>query len=331
MKAIVTTSINGLTKEIESFLAFDEWDIIYVSDKKTPDFDVKSDQFIHLSCEKQRNLNYNYANKCPWNSFQRKNIGYMYAIKNDYEKIADIDDDNMPYEDWDDWIFNKNKYFKVKEPKLPNIYEHSSEENIWPRGMAIDELKPDKKDSIVTKQESLDSEPAVIQGLVDGDPDVDAICRLTSLGSNPDVKFNLESPHVFEENVWTPFNAQNTLWNREKLLPLTYLPTTVSMRVCDILRSYVAQRVMWENDQHLSFCRPTVYQDRNAHDLLVDFKDEYAVYTDVKDWINVLEDTPLKGDNVSFDLRRCYRSLVGEGYIEREELSYIKAWISDLN
>ena len=46
----------------------------------------------------------------------------------------------------------------------------------------------------------------------------------------------------------------------------------------DIWRSFIAQRIAWENNWHVLFHAPTVWQERNAHNLMRDFADEIPGY-----------------------------------------------------
>ena len=46
----------------------------------------------------------------------------------------------------------------------------------------------------------------------------------------------------------------------------------------DIWRSFVAQRILQENDWAVLFHAPTVSQERNEHDLMRDFADEVPGY-----------------------------------------------------
>ena len=52
----------------------------------------------------------------------------------------------------------------------------------------------------------------------------------------------------------------------------------------DIWRSFVVQRILWENEWRLSFHSLTAYQERNAPSLMRDFEDEISgsfYYTDL--------------------------------------------------
>ena len=99
----------------------------------------------------------------------------------------------------------------------------------------------------------------------------------------------------------------------------------------DIWRGLVAQRISWENGWHILFHEPTVWQERNEHDLMRDFADEVPGYLHNDRIRRTLEDTPLTGgiQNLARDLRRCYEVLIGIEVIGADEMSLINAWIAD--
>mmetsp|Transcript_26572 Transcript_26572/g.71223 ORF Transcript_26572/g.71223 Transcript_26572/m.71223 type:complete len:148 (+) Transcript_26572:1618-2061(+) len=59
-------------------------------------------------------------------------------------------------------------------------------------------------------------------------------------------------------------------------------------RVCDIWRSYWAQRLLWEIGGDLCFLGPTVVQIRNTHNYFLDFLDELDLYRDAGRLVRVL-------------------------------------------
>ena len=48
-----------------------------------------------MSVESQEKSEVNFVKRLPWNSFGRKNLGYLYAIASGAEVIFDFDDDNL--------------------------------------------------------------------------------------------------------------------------------------------------------------------------------------------------------------------------------------------
>jgi hypothetical protein len=100
----------------------------------------------------------------------------------------------------------------------------------------------------------------------------------------------------------------------------------------DIWRSFVAQRIAWENGWSVLFHRPTVWQERNEHDLMRDFADEVPGYLHNDRIRKALEDLTLAGgpEHMGENLRRCYRALVALELVAAEELILLDKWIADL-
>ncbi|MCK4748959.1 MAG: DUF288 domain-containing protein, partial [Bacteroidales bacterium] len=159
-------------------------------------------------------------------------------------------------------------------------------------------------------------------------PDVDALYRLTR---GLPLKFQKDLSFVLGNESWCPFNSQNTVWFREAF-PLLYLPSKCSFRMTDIWRSFVAQRIAWEYGWKIAFYSPTVYQERNEHNLLKDFEDEVPGYLNNAAIAKVLESLHLSGspEYIYDNLIKCYQSMIGMGLIGGEEMNILKAWIHDL-
>ena len=63
--------------------------------KETASISLRSHHVIVLTTEKQERLRNHFVAKMPWNSFARKNVGYLYAITHGAQFIFDFDDDNL--------------------------------------------------------------------------------------------------------------------------------------------------------------------------------------------------------------------------------------------
>src|SRR5262249_6346954 len=119
----------------------------------------------------------------------------------------------------------------------------------------------------------------VLQSAANGNPDVDAIFRLSNPGlAAKDITFNAVLPNVLmEPGVYSPYNAQATLHQRRGLWAL-YLPMSVHGRVSDIWRSYVYQGVFHVCGLHVGFTAPWVVHHRTAHNLVADLEAERDLY-----------------------------------------------------
>ena len=78
---------------------------------------------------------------------------------------------------------------------------------------------------------------------------------------------------------------------------------------------------------------PSVYQERNEHDLMKDFKDEVPGYLFNRRIAQLLQELPLQSGvaNVSRNLYHCYEALVREQIFESRELPLVEAWINDMS
>ena len=320
-KFIVITTINKETKGIKKFSEkFHDWQIILVGDKKSKNIKNK-ENIIFLSVDDQKKLGFKTVKFCPHNHYARKNIGYLYAIKSGADIIYETDDDNIPYNNWGFPDFSYTKYITTKN-KFLNVYKHFTKEKIWPRGYPLDEINTKNK----TKKTSSNIKVGVWQGLANKEPDVDAVYRLTF---NKKIIFKKNSPIVLGKNIYCPFNSQNTLWNKDNFA-LMYLPSTVNFRFTDILRSYIAQKLMWENNQLLGFTKATVYQERNEHNLIKDFKDEVECYLNTKPIVNILDKLDLDSNYLN-GLKKIYKTLESLRLVTKTELKILEAWIQDIN
>ena len=168
---------------------------------------------------------------------------------------------------------------------------------------------------------------AIWQGLVDADPDVDAIHRLI-FGTK--VTFEDRGPLVLGQGTYAPFNSQNTLWADATVFALLYLPTTVTFRYTDILRSYVALPILEKVGLSLGFLGPTARQDRNEHDLMIDFESEIPMYRTANRVVDDLNTVVSSNATVEENLTSCYQRLEETGITTAAELPRVQAWLSDL-
>lgn len=320
-KYIIITTINPKTEGIALFEQKSDWNIVVIGDKKSKPI-PSSSNLTFLSVEDQSELGYEFARLCPFNHYARKNIGYLYAIEHGAELIYDTDDDNLPYDTWGNLEF-KSSYEYSSDERWINAYNYFTDSHIWPRGFPLDEINRNNNEQTVSKINPVDI--GVWQGLADIDPDVDAIYRLVL---NNEIKFEKKPPISIGKQRYCPFNSQNTFWN-PKAYPFLYLPVKVSFRFTDILRSFVAQRLMWRCDLYLGFTEATVYQERNRHDLMNDFTDEVECYLNTKP-ITKLLDTLRLGENNLSNLEHVYQMMADHGFVPSDEVDILKAWISDL-
>jgi hypothetical protein len=246
--------------------------IIVIGDKKTGEILVPGGRFISTS--EQEHLGLNLSTYLSWNSYSRKNLGYLEALKQGPEWILETDDDNLLSDNF--FCLVNSSEIQVRELKSDrwvNIYKYFGNDIVWPRGFPLNRILEQSRLDTKLRAISVDS-IGIFQSIANNDPDVDAIFRLTR--PLPQI-FTHDYPLLLTGDAVCPFNSQATWWN-SKYVSLMYFPCTVSWRAADIWRSYIATRILQANGIGIVFTGPLVAQERNEHDLLVDFKEEIDCY-----------------------------------------------------
>ena len=281
--------------------------------------------------EKQKALGYRIHDLLPYKSYARKNIGYLYAIQHGAKIIYDTDDDNSPTSG--EITFHQKEsgdFFVYKTDSLVvNPYVHFGQSTIWPRGYPLDHIANTPSYKFV-KCEGVDT--SIQQGVVNGDPDVDAIFRLTRKDEDVDLKveFDAEAPPVvLPPKTLAPFNSQNTLFLHKAVWGML-LPTTVAFRVCDIWRGYWAQRLLWDVGSQLSFFPPNAVQYRNAHNYLLDFIDEKMVYHDSTHFVEFLRKWKSEKQDLFSRALELSVAMAQNGFWGISDAILTEAWLADL-
>lgn len=324
--SLVVTSINPPTLAVKSLadgcLAHG-WDFLLAGDSKGPaDFALDGCHF--LSIETQRKSGFHLAAVCPERSYTRKNIAYLEAIRGGAEVIVETDDDNHPLPAfWEQRRVEANAK-ELYHDGWVNAYSYFTEDFIYPRGMPLRHAR----DTAPPLGSVATVSAPIQQGLADCDPDVDAVYRML-----------YPLPFSFEKNresvllrpgAWCPFNSQNTSFFKS-VFPLLYLPANCSFRMTDIWRSFVAQRILHAKGQGVLFHSHTVWQERNEHDLDIDFRDELPGYTHNRAIREELVSLTLSPDQTITEmLGTCYEKMMENGWVGADEETLLNAWIKDL-
>lgn len=298
---------------------------VAIGDEASPsDFQLDGCNFYNL--KEQYETDFELARLCPTKHYARKNVGYLVAIRDGASIIIETDDDNLPYEGFWNQRERKQSVATLTNHGWVNIYRYFSEANIWPRGFPLNHIKDEMPAFESLSAQNIDC--PIQQGLANEDPDVDAIYRLI-----------LELPQSFRndrrialaDNSWCPFNSQNTTWWRDAF-PLLYLPAYCSFRMTDIWRSFVTQRIAWANGWGVLFHEPTVWQERNEHNLLRDFKDEVPGYLHNSAICEAFGNLQLQAgvERLGENMLTCYEKLVSMGVLDARELRLLEAWNKDI-
>lgn len=268
-KYIVTTTINPPTLATIKYSRMEDWTLIVVGDKKTPHVEYERLNCIYLSPEEQEKKYPDLSEAIGWNSIQRRNIGFVEAYNLGAEIVATVDDDNIPYDDWGkNVVVGQTVEIDFYKTDLGVFDPLSATEHtdIWHRGYPI-ELVP-LRDAI-TYGGKLKRRVLVQADLWDGDPDIDAMARLSM---KPIVKFDkIQAP--YGSTSISPFNSQNTFLAREVIPYYSVLPYVG--RMDDIWGSYILQHYF---PNSVVYNKASVYQDRNVQDLITNLEKEIIGY-----------------------------------------------------
>lgn len=328
--SLVVTTIQKPNKVMKALASGAEsvgWNFIVVGDEKSPEkFELQYCNYLDITQQKKIDLELARNHLFPKNHYARKNLGYLLAIKGGSQAIVETDDDNFPLSNF---FESRDDNLSVRQPTEKgwiNAYRYFTSAFIWPRGFPLDEIKAEPPSLGRAENQKI----GVIQGLAQGNPDVDAIYRLTS--ELPfDFKY-LNEPIALSAGQYCPTNSQNTTHFRDSF-PLMYLPSFCSFRMTDIWRGLISQRVLAEAGFHTAFASPSVYQERNQHDLMVDFRDEIEGYLNYSPLVRALDETKLQSGvaNLGKNLLTCYQALVEAGFFPSEELELVHSWLNDID
>lgn len=324
--ALVVTSINppnAALRSLASGASEHGWSFVLAGDSKSPlDFHLDGCEF--LSLQAQLESGFSLARIAPEKSYTRKNIAYLHAIAAGARTIVETDDDNHPTPAF--WQSRKPlvRCRDVHANGWVNAYRYFSGDFIYPRGLPMIHARAEVPPAGAMEERDC----PIQQGLADQDPDVDAVYRmLFPLPFDFDPK---AEPLRLEPGAWCPFNSQNTTFLGDTL-PLMFLPAHCSFRMTDIWRSFVAQRILHERGQGVLFHGPSVWQERNVHDLDRDFADELPGYLHNSAMREALIAVSLTGaGSMRVMMERCYETLIRNAWVGQAEEPLLAAWFDDL-
>lgn len=291
--------------------------IIIIGDRKSPDkasFDIcnrlqnQGFDIEYFDIEKQERWLKDYPEFkkiIPYNSDNRRNIGFLIALERGCEFIISVDDDNYPQRDIDFFKYHSIVGTKQIIPTIRtnsnwfnvcDLLEKSPNQRIYPRGYPYNKRW---EDTSITKEKK-EVNVMLNQGLWLGDPDVDSITRI-----NRDVKITgfIDEQIALEIGVWSPINTQNTSIHVD-ILPAFYfvlmnerVDGMIIDRYGDIWAGLFTKKIMDSLNYHASFGNPIVNHVRNKHSLFEDLKQELGciIYTDLL--VDILEGIELEGKN----------------------------------
>lgn len=330
MTTIYVPKVLELYREFDPYIKF-----IVVGDRKTPHKETRAfienlDNAVYIDDKEQEKLGYECSEIIGWNKIMRRNIALLEAIKDGADIIITIDDDNIPLHHN---YFNEFKsiltssfsglmanteynWFNIGEFMKPSIYH---------RGFPYDFRHMDLKIKMspVNKKKV-----GVAAGLWLGDPDIDAMERITNQPIVNQISEVLSSGIIVDNSCFTPFNSQNTAYLAD-LAPLMMVLVGVG-RFDDIWASYIAERIMLDTDYHVHYGRPFVWQERNPHNQWKNLKDEIFGMEFTIRFCKDLLSINLTEGSVLDKLRDLYENLKNLDYLPQVVYKLGTAWCKDL-
>lgn len=332
--ALITTTIN-VPEVLALYRQFDESVEFFVAgDRKTPHDEARAlcrkiGNARYYSDEDQERLGYRSSEAIGWNKIMRRNIALLEAVRSGADVIITIDDDNIPADNnyfadfrrlfaqpWHGLMAApKSGWFDIGGLLTPTV---------WHRGYPYDQRQGDRGYRI---EPVVGAKIGVAAGLWMGDPDIDAMQRLTNgpmvLAASDLVRAGL----TVSPKCMTVFNSQNTAFLRQ-LAPLLMVWISVG-RYDDIWAAYITQRIMREENYAVHFGRPFVWQERNLQNLWKNLRDEVMGMETTPRFVRDLDDMELGNGPVLEKLRHCYHQLERLDYIPRECIALGEAWCAD--
>ena len=316
-KWVVITSIYPPRSKILDFVRLG-WYVVVVGDLKTDDVlwtEFASESIHYLSLSEQGVLFPEFSEQLGTGTYSRKNIGYLYAAKNGANEIFDTDDDTYIRNGAAEFFSNLDdaRYFRASSDDYFNPYNFfQPSSGLWPRGYPLQKIATDRFEG-KTFLEHLETEKFmqfdILQTLVNLDPDVDSIYRMTVGDGTVDFPVTNEIV-LIQKPMVAPANTQSTFWKNPRKFEFLYIPRSVSFRFSDILKMYIAQHFA-----SLAYAGFWTEQIRNPHDYMIDFESEIQCFLHTEKIVDILKTK--KFENLS----EVYQVLVDMGICSAEEVA----------
>jgi hypothetical protein len=246
------------------------------------------------------------AAEIPWNSDNRRNVGFLIAYRDRCDVIVAIDDDNYPRSDWSFLEGHRQVGTTVTLPTAKgydgwfnlcgmmqvNCKTQGMNGTVYARGFPYKRRDP-RCDFIETTP--MTGKVAINAGLWSGDPDVDAATRLVT-GCAAEPQFTQSA--LLSPNTLMPINTQNTALIRDAIPAYYYVKMGHPIggmkldRFGDIFSGFFVQKCAQAVGHSVRVGSPVVEHRRSPHNLYKDLWNELAGMVILDDMLSLLE-TPL--------------------------------------
>lgn len=309
--------LDGFLKNLERHGRKSHTSIIIIIDRKTP-------PTVAQAAEAARNMGFDVqcptldeqeaflqkvgapADFIPYNTDNRRNVGFLMALEQCCEVLISIDDDNFSIDDAQDFVGLHHAVGSTSpEPSVTSntgwfnicaLISGWEGEPIHARGFPYNKQRVPAALSRTDKGHLV----AMNAGLWLDEPDVDAVYRLCR---RPKVlKFDGQSI-VLAPDTWSPINTQNTALTREAALTYYYVRMGFPLqglkidRFGDILSGYLTQKVVKHLGQGVRVGDPILDHRRTPHNLFKDLYHELAGIVLVEEFLPWLVEAKLSGSS----------------------------------
>jgi hypothetical protein len=246
------------------------------------------------------------ASQIPWQSDNRRNVGFLMAYRDGCDVIVAIDDDNYPK---DQWSFLEGHSSVGQTISLPTAIGYNQWFNlcgmmeiicptmgtggtVYARGFPYQKRDPQCSRVDVSLSTG---KVAVNAGLWSGDPDVDAATRLVT---RCEARENFNQSLLLAPGTLMPINTQNTALIREAIPAYYYVKMGHPVngmkldRFGDIFSGFFLQKCVEAMGHAVRVGSPVVDHRRSPHNLYKDLWHELSGMVILDDMLTLLE-TPL--------------------------------------
>jgi len=243
----------------------------------------------------------------PWNTDNRRNVGFLRAWQGGADVMISIDDDNYCRADSD--FVGAHAIVGRPDPHAAcvqgapwfnacSLIEFDTRAPVFPRGYPYAARQQPVTATAASSPDAARRRVALNAGLWLDDPDVDAITRLAlaprGLRARPGAV-------LLAPETWSPINTQNTALVRDALPAYYYVRMGFALRGMridrfgDILSGYFVQKCAKHLGWTVRFGDPVADHRRTPHNLLKDLYHELAGIALIEDLLPWLQELRLDG------------------------------------
>lgn len=364
--AIVVTTIfeprflEGYLANLEHHGRKDSVDLFVIIDRKTPasvaeacsEGARRGFRVVCPSLDEQESFIARFPSmrgRIPYDSDNRRNVGFLMALDAGAELLISIDDDNFVIDGSDfvgeHAVAGSNAAVAEAESSdgwfnIGTMLTATPQIEIFPRGFPYFGRKRERR---IEMQAPRNARVAMNAGLWLTDPDVDAISRIAIA---PRVSGASETPVFLGPLTWSPINTQNTAIPRDAIAAYYYVRMGFSLgglsidRYGDILSGYFLQACVKARGEAIRVGSPVADHRRTPHNLFKDLYHELAGIVIIDDLLPWLQETRLAGSSYAelyaaladgleeqAPVRKGFIWDQGGGAFLRETAGHMRAWL----